>query len=283
METYRIRYLGGAELEPAMWLVCEIVGVGLRMAKELVETRAVLLDDVSSDEARHFAQRFAEIGAQVEVESTSREPSDGEIARLEADSVREPTLEARLRERPDDVETHLIYGDWLQARGDPRGELVMLQHACERATDHAARTELSAREREFRSRHVEHLFGPLRELADALVVRWSLGFIDAAFVGVAIGLRPDYGPMKVLHDLLRLPIAARMTSLGIATRLLRHPKLEAMLLESEVVGWLRELELGDHVSVHYHRALPSFARLWPLLHQLRKLTIHGDHPRSEER
>ena len=38
-------------------------------------------------------------------------------------------LDAALRARPDDRETFLVYADWLQARGDPRGALIAAQHA----------------------------------------------------------------------------------------------------------------------------------------------------------
>ena len=268
METYRIRYVGGVAPASAIALVRELVGVGLRAAKELVDTRGVLLANVSAAEARVIEGRFIEIGAEVEVEpNDSPNPADAEMARLEEVSARDRSMEAELRERPDDVAAHLIYGDWLQARGDPRGELVMLQHACEQATESNARAELRAREQEFRRQHLGHLFGPLHELADALVVRWSRGFIDAAFVGVALG--PEYGPTQVLQHLLRLPIAARMTSLGINTTTLHRPRLEEVLCASEAIEGLRELELTNW-------ALPSPSKLWPKLAKLRKLTIHND-------
>jgi uncharacterized protein (TIGR02996 family) len=351
METYRIRYLDGANPVSAIELVREFMGVGLRVAKELVETRGVILDKVSAAEARRVAERFATIGAEVEVERIWRhayaydphdpvrgdqsiqrlragelelavdtgplgaleggEPqsfadealtqrrvvaqlerwtqdglalADSEIAVLEAISERDPVLEAQLRERPEDIATHLIYGDWLQSRGDPRGQLVALQHACamaEAAGESASElAELRRRERDFRRRHLGHLFGPLRPVAEIVVVRWLLGFIDAAFVGAA-RRHARGGPLQVLEDLLRLPIAARMRSLGLTSALLRRPRLERLLCESEVVAWLRELELGDHVPTAGSAAasaMPRFSRLWPHLRVLEKLTIHSDHP-----
>ncbi|MFO7564085.1 MAG: hypothetical protein R6X02_15675 [Enhygromyxa sp.] len=136
---------------------------------------------------------------------------------------------------------------------------------------------LARREHEFREQHLGHLFGPLRSQADALVLRWSLGFIDAAFVG-AKGLdHPPLGPFEILGALLRLPIAARMTSLGITSSLIHRHGLEQLLCDSEVVACLRELELGDHLAAE-RRLTPSFSRLWSHLRKLRKLTIHGDQP-----
>jgi uncharacterized protein (TIGR02996 family) len=343
METFRIRFLHGTNPVSAIQLVREFMGIGRRDAKEVVETRGLILDRVGAAEVRRIVGRFAEIGAQVEVERTWRhvlafDPShagrgdqpvqrlragelelaidqgplgaietgesetfadetltqrrvvaqlerwtaaglllaDSEIAVLEALSERDLGLEASLREHPDELETHLIYGDWLQARGDPRGQLIALQHAAAQAS-RRQRRQLVTREREYRAEHVGHLFGPLRTLAEALVVRWSLGFIDAAFVG-AIGLeRPLAGPLEVPEALLRLPVAARMTSLGLTSSLVHRHGLERLLCSSEVVANLRALELGDHLE-RERRPTPTFSRLWPHLRKLRKLTIHGDQP-----
>src|SRR5688572_17110671 len=38
-------------------------------------------------------------------------------------------LEAVIAADPDAVEPYLVYADWLQARGDPRGELIVVHHA----------------------------------------------------------------------------------------------------------------------------------------------------------
>ncbi|MBA3538368.1 MAG: TIGR02996 domain-containing protein, partial [Deltaproteobacteria bacterium] len=39
-----------------------------------------------------------------------------------------PKLEAAILADPDDTAAYLVYADWLQSRGDPRGELIVLQH-----------------------------------------------------------------------------------------------------------------------------------------------------------
>jgi uncharacterized protein (TIGR02996 family) len=43
-------------------------------------------------------------------------------------SGRNKDLEKQIAANPDDPEPYLIYADWLQAQGDPRGELIALQH-----------------------------------------------------------------------------------------------------------------------------------------------------------
>jgi uncharacterized protein (TIGR02996 family) len=39
--------------------------------------------------------------------------------------LRSPELEATLRANPHDRDAYLVYADWLQSRGDPRGELIV--------------------------------------------------------------------------------------------------------------------------------------------------------------
>jgi len=43
--------------------------------------------------------------------------------------ARDPALEKAIEANPDDPDPYLVYADWLQARGEVRGELIVLQHA----------------------------------------------------------------------------------------------------------------------------------------------------------
>lgn len=354
METFRIRYLDGARMS-SIAAVREFMDVGLREASELIDTQGVILERVSAAEARRVADRFSEIGAQVEVERTwrhvyafdPRHPARGdqalerlragerevevdrgalglwehastdavtraerrkfvdptvadrhtlerilgweraglaiaesELAVLQAVSARDPTLEAVLRECPDDPAAHAIYGDWLQAAGDPRGQLVALQLALNRLPKvERPSAQLARHEEAFRAEHAGHLFGPLRQVADKLALRWSLGFVDAAFVGRIGWSRWAGGAFEVLAGLLALPVAARLQELGLASPLLRRPELEGLLAGSEVVAHLRALELGDRASPRGRSdALVAFSRLWPRLRRLRRLRFHGFAP-----
>jgi uncharacterized protein (TIGR02996 family) len=45
-----------------------------------------------------------------------------------------PEIEAQIKANPDDPAPYQIYADWLQERGDPRGELINLQVARQAAT-----------------------------------------------------------------------------------------------------------------------------------------------------
>jgi len=204
--------------------------------------------------------------------------AEDELAVLERVSAREPKLEQQLRDNPEGVEAPQIYGDWLQARGDARGQLIALHCALERA-DEPDRAELEARIDEFVAAHASHLFGPLRQVSRDLDLRWRCGMIDSAFVGPLAWTRLAGGSIEVLGALLRLPVAACMTKLGLASALLGRSDLEPLLINSPVVASLRELELGDTVRAPGHsRNRPLLARLWPRLQHLRRLVLYEQRP-----
>jgi len=98
--------------------------------------------------------------------------------------ARNPALEDAIREAPDDVDGYLVYADWLQQQGDPRGELIVVQH--ELATTDAPMS-ITRREKELLKTFETELLGPLagmRTLRNSKSVRWGLalrwGFIQAA-------------------------------------------------------------------------------------------------------
>jgi uncharacterized protein (TIGR02996 family) len=58
-------------------------------------------------------------------------------------------LEEAIRARLDDPEPFLVYADWLAQAGDPRGELIVVQHALgDEALPPSEIARLRARERE---------------------------------------------------------------------------------------------------------------------------------------
>jgi uncharacterized protein (TIGR02996 family) len=104
---------------------------------------------------------------------------------LEVEEVPEvegnPELEKAIAADPDSTQPYLVYADWLQAHGDPRGELIVVQHDLHGAPA-AKREELEARARALIQRHSVHLLGELAPLADgdAGDLEWRLGFLRAA-------------------------------------------------------------------------------------------------------
>ena len=72
-------------------------------------------------------------------------------------------LEARITDDPSDAEAWMVYGDLLQRRGDPRGELVALQTAAEaeRAANPRGRGAAQLAVTKYFAQHVPALLGPL--------------------------------------------------------------------------------------------------------------------------
>ncbi|MCA9671303.1 MAG: TIGR02996 domain-containing protein [Myxococcales bacterium] len=134
-------------------------------------------------------------------------------------------LDAALRARPDDRETFLVYADWLQARGEPRGELICVQSALaecrqrlRRAREgrealHATLQQLERAEILLLTLHRGRFFGPqLGAVAridvqtyysDLLYLDWQLGFVRrAAINGRRMPMRSDRcrGLWKALRE-----------------------------------------------------------------------------------
>jgi uncharacterized protein (TIGR02996 family) len=137
--------------------------------------------------------------------------------------ARHPELEAKLIDNPADAEARLVYADFLQSNGDPRGELIVLQH---RGGDAAA----------YITAHTAELLGPLglftrtwdHEPTNAF--DWHLGFIKTALVGYESNTdRPDADDGDDLDD---LESGATNADRAVAA-LLSHPS--GMLLEQLTV------------------------------------------------
>ncbi len=86
-------------------------------------------------------------------------------------------LEAKLIDNPGDIELRLVYSDLLQSTGDPRGELIALQHKGSSDAD------------AYFAKHRDAFVGPLarfektfdHDSTDAFT--WHLGFIRSARIG----------------------------------------------------------------------------------------------------
>jgi uncharacterized protein (TIGR02996 family) len=116
--------------------------------------------------------------------------------------AREASFEQALVDDPEQVEGYLVYADWLQARGEPRGELIAVQHAMrEHANAASTATEatfappaqaLACAELVLLGRHRERFFGAelarvvdidtQRYAIDAFELSWHLGFLRRAML-----------------------------------------------------------------------------------------------------
>jgi uncharacterized protein (TIGR02996 family) len=110
---------------------------------------------------------------------------------------RDPALDAALHADPADVNAALVYADWLQQRGHPRGALIALQHARLDKPDDEA---LAYEEARLFQVHDDELVGPLGR-GKSLELAWERGFVRGARIGRDDG---DDGP-QALWETLRHP------------------------------------------------------------------------------
>ena len=121
-------------------------------------------------------------------------------------------LEAKLIENPHDAELRMVYADLLQSSGDPRGELIVLQH---RGSGDAAA---------YFNKHEDALLGPLARFQKTFdhdskdAFTWRDGFIKSAVIGYESNSAGD-----IDED------ADECTADRVVAALLQHPS--AMLLE----------------------------------------------------
>jgi uncharacterized protein (TIGR02996 family) len=103
-------------------------------------------------------------------------------------STKNPELEALIEEDPSDLSRYLIYADWLQQQGDPRGELIIAQHALATGTSTDDLVALDGVEqRLFKMFHAE-LLGKFascmhvkaRYSSHVRGLAWRCGFLRAA-------------------------------------------------------------------------------------------------------
>ncbi len=129
-----------------------------------------------------------------------------------------PELEAAILKDPDNADGYLVYGDWLQSQGDPRGELIALQHALLGAKGSAA-SALKKKVSALLSKHRDLLLGTLLPpmLKDeTLSVQWHLGFLRSARVKApGWGEDPEFEVPEAVALLLAHPSARFLQELVI--------------------------------------------------------------------
>src|SRR5579872_249948 len=89
-------------------------------------------------------------------------PRVGPPGRSRPMSTMREALEGALFANPDDLASHMAYGDWLAEQGDPRGEFIQVQLALEdEAKPAAERKQLQQREQELLDAHQREWLGGL--------------------------------------------------------------------------------------------------------------------------
>lgn len=184
-------------------------------------------------------------------------------------------LEAALVDNPDDPAPYLVHADWLQAQGDPRGELIVLQH---RGVDPAAHL----------AKYPE-LLGPLRSFerpdekprGRKVLLKWKLGYVDAIDIGWGMYQRGGTHAEAVadLTAILAHPSCRLLSSFEVGPM----PTDDMMSFDGAVeaivaanVRTLRELELGDIGDWDISStSTGNFARIAQINKQLRRVRLHA--------
>src|SRR5262245_60794313 len=84
------------------------------------------------------------------------------------ESMDESAFVQALLDDPSDPTTAMVFADWLEERGDPRGELLRIQtELAAWVPDFARREKLEAREKKLLDRFAVRWLGPLREVCSS--------------------------------------------------------------------------------------------------------------------
>jgi uncharacterized protein (TIGR02996 family) len=154
----------------------------------------------------------------------------------------EPALEAALRADPDDIGAALVYADWLQQRGHPRGALIAVQH---RLSLNPRDADLIEAERKIVEEAQESLVSrPL--VAHLAILR---GKVETAlsknlFEGGAIAF--DHGFIRKARVLLK----RRGGDEDLLWELLRHPSARALSELDVTIDQSRDVDLVATLITH---------------------------------
>jgi uncharacterized protein (TIGR02996 family) len=186
-----------------------------------------------------------------------------------------------IRAAPEDDGPRLVYADWLEERGDPRGEFIRVQCVLEHMSDdEPTRGELEAREQEIFAEHGKEWTNSLPGKFEADHFRRGfLSTIDVDAPGFLESAAAWFAREPIEHVLLH-DVEDYVTDLA-ACRQLAHVRIldlsrcgigaadAVFLAESPYLNNLRTLDLsGSHIGTQGVKALaasPHLAELTALL------------------
>jgi uncharacterized protein (TIGR02996 family) len=210
------------------------------------------------------------------VEEKRKEGYSDPVVRAEAGassrkgvSAQSPELEALIEEEPSDPERYLVYADWLQQQGDPRGELIVIQYRLATTDDDRTLGALERDEATLFKKYEDELLGPLATFTfhrtshrSYRTFSWRYGFIRAA------RLSRLYHQFDEVHRLLLEHPAARFLE-RILYPSLREPERVLDVLRRRAPATLRSIVVAD--EDHEGSSLRGF---WQVLPQLRVLGVN---------
>ncbi|HEY5937874.1 MAG TPA: TIGR02996 domain-containing protein [Kofleriaceae bacterium] len=220
-----------------------------------------------SKATKHGSVRMAQARFRVAIEAAKKKGFE-HVSKFHT-PVENPKLEQEIFQHPDDDALRVIYGDWLHEQGDPRGELIAVQHKLRGVTGSRA-TALPRRERTLLADHSSIWYGTLDEIlhersyADQPHVRavWRLGFFDEVEVRHTEG---PWGPPSA-HA-----VSLSVGQFGVMDRL-KMSEIVKTLSQLHSARFVTRLILGGMAN-DYVPALKILATGWP--RTLRSFTITG--------
>ncbi|MDQ3300764.1 MAG: TIGR02996 domain-containing protein [Myxococcota bacterium] len=208
--------------------------------------------------------------------ATTSAPADAGTEPPTSDDAHGAALEAAIADDPDDAQAYAVYGDWLQRRGDPRGELIALQlAAAAEAARPGAKPAKSPRSAttiavgKHLAKHAPRLLGDLarlvRDLRDpaAPPLIWGNGFIRRVELASEAG-RPL---ADAVAEILAHPSGRFVVELALRATAPTDAAEVVAKLAHRAPASLRELDLFARVP------LKTLDRLWPRVARLRRLTV----------
>jgi uncharacterized protein (TIGR02996 family) len=98
------------------------------------------------------------------------------VEQPDPDAALAETFEAAILENPDDDAPYLVYADWLMGKGDPRGELIVMQHDADEA-EGPRKAALKKAAKALFEQHAAYFLGPLANAKDNFKALWRYGYV----------------------------------------------------------------------------------------------------------
>jgi tRNA 2-thiouridine synthesizing protein E len=165
-----------------------------------------------------------------------------------------PFLE-RIAETPDDIDTYLVYADWLQQQHDPRGEFILLCHHTEQPSEQQNSAAIAAARDQYINDWGEQLLGDLHQpyQREAIALSWRLGFVDR------LTIKPCPDAQAILNSLPNQPCCRYLRFLDLS-----HTDITAL---PDALGSLRQIREIDVRSCRLEQA--GVAPPWQHLNRVR--------------
>lgn len=199
---------------------------------------------------------------------------------MSADS--QTALEAAIAADPDALDNYLVYGDWLESVGDPRGAFVAIGAALAKNPGNRV---MRANHIQYLADHRREILGGLADCDDVMTrVEWFMGFIRTCRIATPYERfidRPEVPMPDVMRWLVEDPGPGRfLQDLDVGIVRIQGNSYEPVteLLARRPRPTLRRLFYGDYERTANGLGtshLGDCTSLWPMVPNLVELTLSG--------